>query len=98
MKSIPTIKTLIEETLHNSTYSRKQKLNKIEFLRNCKLYLETNPSEKFVAEQYVKAIDKRNKLNKFLDTANSEAKKEVEQFYDVSHLNQQIKMLSFLLS
>jgi hypothetical protein len=81
--------------------------NRIKFLNQCILYIETNPPEHFVKSEIVR-LDKfiSTKLNAFpaeryKDLCNKDfnkMKKEHEKMFDIPKLRIQLKTLKFLLA
>jgi len=110
MKTLEEIDNQILEVLSGSkpdeTAKNRARKN-LEFLRTCKKYLETNPSEEFI----IKELDSLNKKHEYLDDAyedyvrnnadyinNPNPLEKYKKEMNFSQLMLQIKTLNFLLS
>lgn len=71
--------------------------NKISFLRQCIMYLKSNPSAEFVCSE-INRLDKKISaiMSRVPDSFNKESLKEFKKMYDIPKLRTQLRTLRFL--
>lgn len=106
MKEVKSIQTEIDSLLEELKHAEKDKplFKRLQFLKVCKMYLETNPSEDFIKKEKSR-LSKRIQLlrdgysgYKAKDPDPKKWKSEYNKATGLNQLNVQLRTINFLLN
>lgn len=108
MKTIEDIRLAIDKTINDLSITKSRRASRIEFLRKCEMYLETNPRPEFLAKMLLRSQLRASVLQRQANdempserilfgskrTAELNKKLKANGYFKVKH---QIELMEFLL-